>query len=384
MIKLSEKFEASLMLASYLETVGFSNKKWEFNYSYVELYTIDKYMAVLNTLLHHYLILGGSSHINIKKWDASDDTIMILATAEAIIDGGGEDNYINKYIDYYDLLNDSKRASGLNTIKTIQLLKKGYTLDKLPIDVTMGGNGAAMRTGPIGLYWHDDIEKVISESIIASRITHNYFIGFLGGMVTAIFTSYAVNNINPLEWASKLIELYNKKIIHKYYPDTHDIEGLDYFFSYWKRYNEMRINKIKYKNVIDSFIFAQDRTEFLFSFHPDPKIKDITLKNKKITDIKINWNRVASSGLDCCIYAYDCLLMSMQTPDSNVIDKNNIIYSFETFMTLVAIHPGDNDTTAAIGGTWFGALNGYHEFNKDRIKELEFYEELKKVSNKLN
>ena len=32
-------------------------------------------------------------------------------------------------------------------------------------------------------------------------------------------------------------------------------------------------------------------------------------------------------------------------------------------MSLVCIHPGDNDTTGAIGGTWFGALNGYSNFN---------------------
>jgi ADP-ribosylglycohydrolase len=50
---------------------------------------------------------------------------------------------------------------------------------------------------------------------------------------------------------------------------------------------------------------------------------------------------------------------------------------------LVAIHPGDNDTTAAIGGTWYGALLGYHMIDKNRMEELEFYKELKKVSDKI-
>jgi ADP-ribosylglycohydrolase len=52
-------------------------------------------------------------------------------------------------------------------------------------------------------------------------------------------------------------------------------------------------------------------------------------------------------------------------------------------MTLVCIHPGDSDSTGAIGGAWFGALNGFGNFDKEKIKNLEFYKELKKVSDKL-
>jgi hypothetical protein len=78
------------------------------------------------------------------------------------------------------------------------------------------------------------------------------------------------------------------------------------------------------------------------------------------------------------------LLLSMITPNEKNLDLNNFIYCIDTFMMLVCIHPGDNDTTGAIGGTWFGALNGYDNFDKKRIKELEFYNELLKVSKKLH
>ena len=70
------------------------------------------------------------------------------------------------------------------------------------------------------------------------------------------------------------------------------------------------------------------------------------------------FENMTKSGLDCCIYAYDCLLIT------------NDLYSF---MTLVCIHPGDNDTTGAIGGTWYGAMNGFDNFNIERFKELEFF-----------
>jgi ADP-ribosylglycohydrolase len=70
----------------------------------------------------------------------------------------------------------------------------------------MGGNGAAIRTGPIGLKWYKNIEKVIEESICASRLTHNYYLGFLGGMVVALFTAWAINGIPAWKWTEELIK----------------------------------------------------------------------------------------------------------------------------------------------------------------------------------
>ena len=34
--------------------------------------------------------------------------------------------------------------------------------NKISVNKMMGGNGAAMRTSPIGLFYYNDIEKVIS------------------------------------------------------------------------------------------------------------------------------------------------------------------------------------------------------------------------------
>jgi len=250
----------------------------------------------------------------------------------------------------------------------------------------MGGNGAAMRTGPIGLRWYKNYEKVIEESILASIVTHNFCVGFLGGMVTALFTSFAMNGIDAYLWVDEMLTLYNNKTIEKYYPKEHNIEDLHQFMAYWKRYNETRISKIKYKNSLNSFIFPEDRTEFLMSFFPDEKIKEIVNKGQSLKKFEWSWDRIGSTGLDCCIYAYDCLLMSMQNKNSKEtksLNLNDIEYCFETFMMLVCIHPGDNDTTAAVGGSWFGALCGYQDFDRDKLKNLEFYEELKKVSNKM-
>ena len=115
-----DKIEASLMLSSYFETVGFKNGQWEFNYGIVSN-TFDKYMTMWNILLHHYLILGGPTSINIKDWFASDDTILIIATAKAVIKNGGLDNYIDEYVNSYDSLLVAERASGKTTLNSIKL-----------------------------------------------------------------------------------------------------------------------------------------------------------------------------------------------------------------------------------------------------------------------
>jgi ADP-ribosylglycohydrolase len=374
-------YQASLMLASYFETIGFHNGKWEFNYQ-INIKNLNTYNEIWLTMLHHFMVVGGPNNIDITNWNASDDTIMIIATMKAVLDGGGEMNYTKQYLKIYDLLADGKRLSGKTTLETLKLLKRGLTIKDLPNKVTMGGNGAAMRTGPIGLFWKDDEEKIIEESIIASRLTHNYYIGYLGGMVAALFTSYAINEVNPIEWIDRLLLLYNKKIIHKYYPKNDQIDDLDNFMSYWKRYNELRIPKIKYKNSLDGFIYPNERTEFLLSFYPTEEIKQHVIKGQSLRKMEFVWDRIGSSGLDSCIYAYDCLLMSMHTPNSKTLDFDNIKYSVESFITLLTIHPGDNDTTAAIGGMWWGALNGYIGFDTNRLKQMEFYKELLEVSNK--
>ena len=385
MVEISQKIEASLMIASYLETIGFKNKDWEFNYGIV-INNHKMYLQLWLILYHNYMLLGGSN-IDITNWNASDDTILIIATGLACIDGGGEDNYKKNYLDYLDDLIQDKRVSGINTIDTLKLVKQGNTINTLPINSKMGGNGAAMRTGPIGLVWYKNIGKVIEESLIASKLTHNYYIGFLGGMVTALFTAFAMNNIKPWEWCDELIKLHTNKIIHKYYlaDKKHKVGDLDYFIGFWKKYKETRISKLINKNTSSNFIFPNERTDFLLGFSPDSTIQNQLSKGKHSDTIEnIDWARIGSTGLDSCIYAYDCLLLSMNTPKSIKLDFNNINYSWDSFVALVAIHPGDNDTTAAIGGTWYGALLGYHGIDKERMKELEFYKELKEVADKIN
>ena len=93
----------------------------------VKIFDFNDYNFILNTMLNHFIILGGSYNINIKDWHSSDDTILILATAHALLlNDSIENKYIKKYIESYDILNDENRLSGMNTLFMINLLTQAY------------------------------------------------------------------------------------------------------------------------------------------------------------------------------------------------------------------------------------------------------------------
>jgi ADP-ribosylglycohydrolase len=346
-----ERIEAGFMISSYLETVGFNNGIWEFNYQ-TKLTSIDDVNKIWIRMIHDYLALGGSN-LNISKMNASDDTIMTIATGNALLNNN---NYKEEYIKILPLLKDNKRASGITLLQSLEYMKRHTNSEYVPSDKKMGGNGASMRTFPIGIIFSNE-EEIIVESIKASKITHNYYIGYLGGVVSALFCRYALDKVDISLWIDRLLNLYNDGIFYKYCDENE----VDDFMKYWKRYKETRWTLLKKKDYQ-----SDKRYEILLSYNPSASIQNYVNKNLPFGN-DIRWDHVGITGVDSCIFAYDCLLLTQD---------------FASFMMLVSIHPGDNDTTAMIGGFWYGLFYGYNGFDKHRIKELEFYKELNYLSKK--
>jgi hypothetical protein len=171
--------------------------------------------------------------------------------------------------------------------------------------------------------------------------------------VSALFTSWAYQQIEPLLWIDKLIELYENKTIHKNINLDNDDEIDDYFYN-WIKYKEIRFDTLRknFKLITSKLVF-----EIIAEFNP-------YYKNNNFS-----YDKIGSSGLDSVIFAYDALIMS----------SNNL----ESLIYFGCLHVGDSDSTGAILGAWFGAYNGFNNFDKSIINKMEFGKELLNLSEKL-
>jgi ADP-ribosylarginine hydrolase len=367
-ILFKNKVEGCLYISSFLETFGYFNSKWEFNYGN-KIDTINEGNIMNYFFIYHYTMLGGIEKIDITTLNSSDDTILLLATCEAVNNGGGEINYINSYLKYYELLKDNKRSSGNATLSSLEKIRLSKSIESIEYSTSHGGNGCAIRTAPIGLKYYEDYDKVCEEALIASLVTHNYPMGYLGGIISALFTAYAINNINPFEWSKNLIKLYKKnffiKLISKYSKKNVEIEINDYFI-WWEKYNELRLSKMKYRNL-PIFINPKNKFEDLLNYTP------IKYHNKMR-----GYENMGITGLESVIIAYDNLLLSTIPDNKNNLNINNPEFNWYTLFFNNVFFFGDNDSIGAISGAWYGALLGIDKFPLDKIKELEFYQELKK------
>jgi|SaaInlStandDraft_5_1057022.scaffolds.fasta_scaffold00832_6 ADP-ribosylarginine hydrolase len=349
--------EASLIIGSYLDIIGFKNGVWEFNFNNTEISNIDKAIIINNEIVNNYYCLGGMN-INIKTFYASDDTIMMIATKKAILNGGKNNDFIEEYLKINKDLRKDIRASGITTLNNLYLLKKHKNVNKFDYDPKYGGNGATMRTAYIGLYYYKEsqLDKLIHTSIYSSRLTHNYIYGFLGGFVNALFCSFGLRKIDPFKWASLLIKIIpkvddymiNTNISKEYNNDK------DKFWNLWKKYIEERINGFEFKS--DDYLYTVDRIKALEDYMP------------AIHYHKTNYAKMGATGIGCVLYAYDSLLMSF--------DFKTKKYNFDNLLYFSSLHFGDSDTTGIVAGNWYGAYNGYEGFPKHKIKDMEFYKEL--------
>ena len=368
-----EKVEGCLYLASLLETLGFFNGKWEFNYGN-RVNNITEGLVINYSLLHQYYLHGGLININFKTLKSSDDTLLIIATAEAVNKGGGLKNYVDSYLKYLPQLKEDKRISGIATLQSLEKIRLSKNINQIKYSSKYGGNGCAIRTAPIGLKYYKNYEKVCEEALLASLVTHNYTLGFLGGIVTALFTAFAINNINPFEWSLKLEEMHKNKffnnIIEKHIKE--DISAdINEFFIYWQKYNEEKLSKMKFRTL---GVFSNGYS----------KLKDlITYSTINYEENKQGYENFGGSGLEATIIAYDNFLMSAIPNDKMEVDITNPHFSWDSFIFHSVFFFGDNDSTSAISASWYGAYLGIDKCPMEKIKELEFYDILKNESHRI-
>ncbi len=203
------------------DIIGFGNGEIEFNFNTSNKidnrYDIDKISAYSTRHVVDFISKGGYTGIDLTKYIASDDTILLLAVFDAMTQVTDKTEISDaveitkdKMIEY--ITNDKKRDARYychRTLDSINRIVSGKKWDNFGFSERGGGCGASMRCMAIGLRYSEEenLNKLIEVSIQSSRITHNNPIGYLGGFVSALFTSFGIQKLEPKTWIFKLIKI---------------------------------------------------------------------------------------------------------------------------------------------------------------------------------
>jgi len=372
---MNERYRACMILHAVGDTVGYKNSEWEFKRGGYE---------IINEKLYEFIALGGVNGISLKGWHVSDDTILHIKIAQALVEKYDDINTLNKNITnkFIDALEqftkegNDLRNPGLTTIKIIQKLKNGMKWDETPYDLFSGGSGASMRTACIGLAYpgEDNRYKLIQIAIESSRITHNSVVGYLGGLVAALFTAFAIENVRINEWPFLLLNMLETGKIEKYLTKTgRDIgtyqKDSHIFIDKLKQYIEYKFDSNK--NVIErrssmNLLFRSQYYLETYGFKPEQRR---AVKTDAFEQPNKPLGFIGSGGDDSIIIAYDSLIDS----------KDN----WEKLCVYSMMHIGDTDTTGCIAAAWYGAMYGFKNVPENFTEHLEYKKELERLGNEL-
>ena len=342
--ELKNRFKASMLLAGVGDAIGYKNGEWEFCRSGASIHNDLASQGGLDML-----------EVNPRKWMVSDDTVMHLATAEALVSqwttkGQLYDAIAMKYKECFRDM--AGRAPGLTCGHYVHQLRPGRAHGcEIAFNERGGGCGAAMRSAPIGLLYYrpDDLKELVAVSIESGRMTHNHPTGYLGSLATALFVSYAVQKKPLVEWGAGLIEVLD--------------HAMDYIVQSGR---DVHQNKKHWSYFKDSWIWYLDQRGI-----KDGKSSPVFPDNYSIKERDVFYKRLSfsgtggASGHDAPMIAYDALLGCGD--------------SWSELCSRSMLHGGDSDSTGIIAAACWGAMKGLDGVPLGHYKKLEYRDRLERL-----
>ncbi|CAG5123284.1 unnamed protein product [Candidula unifasciata] len=350
MSSLKQRYVYAMVLSGVGDALGYYGGRFEFNHNGDDIF-------------EEVLKLGGLEqiHVALPDWNVSDDTVMHLATGEALVQCGNTDDKEKIFTTiaqaYKDCLKDmSGRAPGATCIQGAHLLRphiaKGYRIQFNPRG---GGCGAAMRAMCVGLRYPrpEQLDDLIEVSVECGRMTHHHPTGYLGSLAAALFTAYCIQGKPAISWGRSLIDLLPQVL--KYVESTgHCVqENRDhwtYFQNSWENY-------LRSRGLTDGTSTPVFPSPYSFKEH-DEFVKSVSFSG---------WG--GSSGHDAPMIAYDAFLQA----GSN----------WNQLCNRSMFHGGDSDSTGVIAACWFGAAYGVQGVPELNYKDVEYRKRLESVGAKL-
>ncbi|XP_051037996.1 inactive ADP-ribosyltransferase ARH2 [Phodopus roborovskii] len=332
-----EKFKAAMLLGSVGDALGYGN--------------VCRENSVLGSIQEELQKTGGLDSLVLSpgKWPVSDNTIMHMATAEALTTDYWclDDLYremVKRYVETVEKLAehrpDPSTIEGCSKLKPDNYLLAWHT----PFSEKGSGFGAATKAMCIGMrYWKPErLETLVEVSIECGRMTHNHPTGFLGSMCTALFASYAVQGKPLVQWGRDMLKVV--PLAEEYCRKTirHMAEYQEHWFYFeakWQFYLEERK------------ISEDTENKATFPDNYDAEERDKTYKK---------WSsegRGGRRGHDAPMIAYDALLAA----GSN----------WTELCQRAMFHGGESGATGTIAGCLFGLLHGLATVPRGLYQELE-------------
>lgn len=127
----------------------------------------------------------------------TDDTVMTVAVAEGLLNGGTADNFVDAMKKFGRLFPKAGYGGYF----------KGWLRSDSQAPYNSWGNGSAMRVSPVG-WWFNSLEEVEAGAETSAAVTHNHPEGIKGAQATAGAIFLARNGASKTDIKDYVIQRY--------------------------------------------------------------------------------------------------------------------------------------------------------------------------------